>query len=94
MQITAKIKSLLGLEAKPQRKPVDLRVCVSCAAHLEPSLDAVIKGEHRCDCGSMYKVISACADVSQLRGLDIDPKTITATTQAMRIQFGTKSTSE
>ncbi|MEC4242341.1 MULTISPECIES: hypothetical protein [Pseudomonas] len=64
MQITGKIKSLLGLEAKAQRKPVGLRECVNCAALLEPSLDAVIKGEHRSDCGSMYKVISACADAS------------------------------
>lgn len=94
MQIITKIKSMLGLEAKPQCKPVNLRECVNCGSPLAPSSVAVIKGEHRCECGSMYKVISACADVSQLRSLVLDPKTITANTHHMKILFDTKNPNE
>lgn len=38
----------------------------------------VMNGYVICNCGASHKVISGCSDPSQLRGLDIDPKTIMA----------------
>lgn len=94
MHLAAKIKSVLGLKAKPESKTVTLTECVQCGTPLEPLLTAAVTGQHRCGCGSMYKVISGCADVSQLRSLGFDSQAIIANSPSMKIKFGTQKPSE
>jgi hypothetical protein len=50
----------------------------SCKAPAVMTHQDVMNGYVICNCGVSLKVFAGCSDPSQLRGLDIDPKTILA----------------